>query len=69
LMSLNEMEIKRPLIIMLTNHSTVWYRQKCLEYGADFFLDKTAEIEQLPGIIAEQYIQETLRNLNKNNVN
>jgi DNA-binding NarL/FixJ family response regulator len=29
-----------PVVLMLTNHASPQYRKKCLEWGADFFLDK-----------------------------
>jgi len=44
-------EIKRgglpPLVLMLTNHASPQYRKKCLEWGADFFLDKSGDLECL----------------------
>jgi len=39
-------------VIMLTNYATEEYRKKCLEAGAEYFLDKTNEFEQLCPIIA-----------------
>ena len=45
-------------VIMLTNYATEQYRKKCLEAGADYFLDKTNEFERLGQIITqfrEQY--------------
>lgn len=38
-------------VIMLTNYATDEYRKKCLEAGADYFLDKTNEFERLCPII------------------
>jgi DNA-binding NarL/FixJ family response regulator len=38
-------------VIMLTNYATEEYRKKCLEAGAEYFLDKTNEFEQLFPII------------------
>lgn len=32
-----------PLVIVLTNHPA--YRQRCLEAGADYFFDKSAEFD------------------------
>lgn len=55
-------EIKRdsrpPLVMMLTNHASPQYRKKCLEWGADFFLDKSGELESLVTIfrtLVKQY--------------
>jgi two-component system, NarL family, response regulator DevR len=38
-------------VIMLTNYATEVYREKCLQAGAEYFLDKTNEFEQLCPII------------------
>ena len=38
-------------VIMLTNYATSEYRRKCLEAGAEYFLDKTNEFENLRGIL------------------
>ena len=38
-------------VIMLTNYATEEFRRKCLEVGAEYFLDKTNEFEQLFSII------------------
>ena len=43
----------KPAVIMLTNYATEVYRSKCLEAGAEYFLDKTNEFEQLRPIIDE----------------
>ncbi len=37
-----------PLVIILTNYPYPVYRQKCMEAGADFFLDKSSEFDQIP---------------------
>lgn len=36
-----------PVVMMLTNHASPQYRKKCLEWGADFFLDKSRDLECL----------------------
>jgi len=36
---------------MLTNYATEVYRAKCLEAGAEYFLDKSNEFERLCPII------------------
>jgi DNA-binding NarL/FixJ family response regulator len=41
-------------VIMITNHASDYYRQQCRSMGADFFLDKTIEFGQVPGIIRSQ---------------
>jgi len=37
-----------PMVIILTNYPYPVYRQKCMQAGADFFLDKSTEFEQIP---------------------
>jgi len=37
-----------PIVIVLTNYPYPAYRQKCLQAGADFFLDKSTEFDQIP---------------------
>ena len=37
-----------PMVIILTNYPYPGYRQKCMQAGADFFLDKSAEFDQIP---------------------
>ena len=43
-----------PVVIILTNYPHPAYRQKCLQAGADFFLDKSTEFDQIPELI-ERY--------------
>lgn len=38
-------------VIMLTNYATGEYRRKCFEAGAEYFLDKTNEFQNLQGIL------------------
>jgi YesN/AraC family two-component response regulator len=44
-------EIKKfepaPCVIMLTNYPYPQYRKKCLDTGADYFLDKSADFDKL----------------------
>jgi DNA-binding NarL/FixJ family response regulator len=44
-------EIKKddqaPLVIMFTNYPYPQYRDRCLHAGADYFLDKSSDVEQL----------------------
>jgi len=39
-----------PMVIILTNYPYPGYRQKCLQAGADFFLDKSTEFDQIPNL-------------------
>ncbi len=39
-----------PVVIVLTNYPYPAYRQRCLQAGADFFLDKSTEFDQIPGL-------------------
>jgi len=45
-----------PVVIVLTNYPYPAYRQKCLQAGADFFLDKSTEFDQIPELF-ERYRQ------------
>ena len=40
-----------PCVIVLTSHPNPQYRKKCLDLGADHFLDKSVDFDRLPGII------------------
>jgi DNA-binding NarL/FixJ family response regulator len=40
-------------VIMLTNYPYPQYRKKCEALGADYFFDKSAEIEKIPNVIIE----------------
>lgn len=40
-----------PMVIILTNYPFPGYRQKCLQDGADFFLDKSTEFDQIPALV------------------
>ena len=40
------------MVIVLTNYPYPGYRQKCLQAGADFFLDKSTEFDQIPELLA-----------------
>ena len=42
-----------PLVIMLTAFAYPQYRRKCLEAGADFFLDKTTEFERVAEVLRQ----------------
>jgi DNA-binding NarL/FixJ family response regulator len=40
-------------VIVLTNYPFPQYRKKCLELGAEHFLDKVTEVEQVADILRE----------------
>ena len=40
-----------PLVIMFTNYPYPQYRKKCMDGGADFFFDKSAEFEKLSAVL------------------
>lgn len=42
-----------PIVIILTNYPYAGYRRKCLQAGADFFLDKSSEFDQIPALLAQ----------------
>ena len=44
-------EDKKLKIIVLTNYPYPQYRKKCLELGADYFLDKSNEFNKLPQLL------------------
>ncbi len=39
------------IMIILTNYSYPQYRQRCLDAGANFFLDKSTDFEKIPAIL------------------
>jgi DNA-binding NarL/FixJ family response regulator len=40
-----------PVVVMLSNYSDDLYRTWCEAAGADFFLDKAKQFDELPGIL------------------
>ena|ERR1700744_3000123 len=40
------------IVIMLTNQSGRYYRDICKRWGADYFMDKSTEFEDVPVIIS-----------------
>ncbi|MEM1125221.1 MAG: response regulator transcription factor [Bacteroidota bacterium] len=40
-------------VVMLTNHSGPYYRRLAKKAGADYFLDKSMEFEQIPAVLAQ----------------
>jgi len=51
--------VPAPAVIMLTNFSYEQYRAKCEAAGADFFLDKSTEFDQIP--LALEQVRQGLR--------
>jgi DNA-binding NarL/FixJ family response regulator len=39
-------------VIMFTNHSSDYYRKLCLQIGADHFLDKSKDFDNIPLILS-----------------
>ena len=42
-----------PIIIVLTNYPYPQYRKKCIDLGADFFFDKSAEFEKVTKVFKQ----------------
>lgn len=42
-----------PIVIILTNYPYSGYRQRCMNAGADFFLDKSTEFDQIPKLFEQ----------------
>jgi DNA-binding NarL/FixJ family response regulator len=53
--ALKEIKAESPdvRIVMLTNHADSFYKRICLRAGADYFLDKTMEIQLLPEVLCD----------------
>ena len=43
----------RPTVVVLTNYAYDQLRSKCLEAGADEFLDKRTQFDRLPAIVTK----------------
>ena len=41
------------IVMMLTSYAYPQYRQKCMEYGADFFFDKAREFHRVRDVLAD----------------
>ena len=52
---LKELKIRQPHIrvIMLTNSADSFYRHKCAELEAEYFLDKTKDFAQIPQLLTD----------------
>jgi DNA-binding NarL/FixJ family response regulator len=42
------------VVIMLTNYSTPQFRSQCMQAGADYFLDKTHEFQNITAILEQR---------------
>jgi YesN/AraC family two-component response regulator len=40
------------VVIVLTNYPYPQYRKKCMELGANYFLDKVTDIDKLPALLS-----------------
>jgi DNA-binding NarL/FixJ family response regulator len=40
-----------PAVVMFTNYTDDYHRQRCEVAGADFFLDKSKQFDQIPGVL------------------
>jgi DNA-binding NarL/FixJ family response regulator len=40
-----------PAVVMVTNYTDEYYRQQCEVAGADFFLDKSKQFDEIPGLL------------------
>lgn len=49
---LAEPEGHHTVVIVLTNYAFSLYRHRCLQAGADFFLDKSRDYERLPQVLS-----------------
>ena len=51
-------EVKRHMpaivVVMLTNYTSPQFRIQCIQAGADYFLDKTNEFQNIASILAQQ---------------
>jgi DNA-binding NarL/FixJ family response regulator len=42
------------VVVMLTNYATPQFRSRCMQAGADYFLDKTNEFQNIASILERQ---------------
>lgn len=43
----------KPVVVVLTNYPYPQLRARCIELGTDYFLDKSADFEQIADIVAD----------------
>ena len=51
LKDIRKMEGFFPVVVILTNNTLSGYKSECLRWGADHFLDKARDFQQIPAII------------------
>jgi DNA-binding NarL/FixJ family response regulator len=51
LREIKKKEEKTPVVVMLTNYASAYYRRKSLEDGADYFFDKSTEFEEVLAVL------------------
>lgn len=51
LRKLSVLQMIKPVVIMLTNHTFAGYRDECMRLGADYFLDKSRDFQMIPSIV------------------
>ena len=58
--ALRSIKNERPgtIVIMLTNFPTSQYRRRCIDFGADFFFDKSTEYQEVRHVVEQQVITE-----------
>jgi two-component system OmpR family response regulator len=44
-------QMKRPVVVVLTNYDLAEYRRAATSLGAQYFLDKARDMEQLPDVL------------------
>jgi two-component system, NarL family, response regulator DevR len=44
--------VPAPVVVMLSNYADDFYRTWCEAAGADFFLDKAKQFDELPGLLS-----------------
>lgn len=56
--ALRSIKSERPhtIVIMLTNFPTSQYRRRCIDFGADFFFDKSTEYQEVRHVLEKQLI-------------
>jgi DNA-binding NarL/FixJ family response regulator len=46
-------QVPQTVFVVLTNHAEPQYRKACAKAGATYFLDKSADFDRVPEVIAE----------------